>query len=221
MTNTANTPNKFLTIRTEQKLTREKMAEKLKVSIKSIENYESPTYTLPLKIAQKLSDTYGYSLDWIYGKSTKKKLDKEQLSDTNNAEPTASFLIDIRNFFSRSDGEIHFTIPNYLWNYIIDYSKISASNNSVWVKEQKIKELEIKFLNTKHDDLYHRFSVPESDFASFWYFDQKLTPFLDLDNVPKKKQEHTTKQLQELNSLISSLPVSEINLLFHPKKNQK
>lgn len=188
-------------IREELGYTQKQMGEKLKVNEKTIRNYEYFETNFPLESAMYLSKTYGYSLDWIYRNSTKNKFD----SDNDSSKQISKFIIDIRDFISRSDGNIHITIPNYYWNYIKQRNMISSSNLSDYEEKREIAKLEASYKCNNYENLCYRFSIPELDFLSFMHFDDSFIPYVDSDIISDDEYEATDEQKQEVMKFLNSI----------------
>lgn len=197
--------NNLQTIREELGYTQKRMGEIFKVSEKTIRNYEYFEQNFPLESAMYLSKTYGYTLDWIYKNSGKKTFNSENNPETNMPKEISKFVIDIRDFISRSDNNIHFTIPDYYWIFIKQYNQISSSNLSNYEKKRELAKIEANYKNKKTEGLCYRFSIPESEFSSFLHFDDSFIPYADTNIISDAKCEPTDEQKQEVMSFLDSL----------------
>lgn len=195
----------LLAIREELGYTQEEMGEIFQVDKKTIRNYEYFETNFPLEYAMLLSQKYGYTLDWIYKNSSKKTINTENDLNTNPKRDISKFLIDIRDFLSRSNGNIHFTIPNYYWDFIKQYNKITSSNLTSFEKKRKLYEIESSYTRKKPEEFCYRFSIKESDFLMFLHFDDEFIPYIDSNTLSNKESEASEEQKQEVLSFLESI----------------
>jgi len=187
-------------IREELGYTQKEMGEKLKVGEKTIRNYEYFESNLPLESSLYLSKKFGYSLDWIYRNSTNKMNDSEIIE----GKRISNFIVDIRDFISRSDEQIHISIPDYYMNYIKQRNALLSSNLSDYEKKRECAKLDASLKkNTK--SFYYRFTIPESEFLSFLHIDNSFIPYVDSDIESGEDFEPTEEQKQEAMAFLDSL----------------
>lgn len=190
-------------IREDLGLNQKEMGDKLGVTGKTIRNYEYYVTNLPVQSAMELAITYGYSLDWIYIFSSLKKT-----HSTENTKPkfiTDQFIVDIRDFISFSNETVHFSIPDYYWNYIKQRNAIFSSNLFDIEKKRKIMELNASYESISNENFYYRFSIPKSEFMSYLHFDNEFTPYLDSDTFSSEEHEATEEQKKEVKDFFDSL----------------
>lgn len=188
------------TIREKLGFTQKEMGEKLNVSEKTIRNYEYFETNFPLDKAMYLSREYGYSLDWIYGKSA----DKETDPAFNGGKRISKFIVDIRDYISRSNGTIHFTIPDYYLKYIKRRNKLSSSNLSDKEKQREIAKLDASYKEKNATSLYYHFSFPEANFMPFLHIDKDFVPYVESVSGSDDRQP-TDEQKQEMQSFFDVL----------------
>jgi DNA-binding XRE family transcriptional regulator len=202
--------NNFQTIMYEQKLSPQKMAKKLGVTLKTIDNYRT---NLPIDVAIAFSKEYGYTLDWIYRNSHQKYLHPNRLSLSEPKIPNSSPLIDVRKYVFRFDEEIFFAIPHNYWEYMIQLDIINSSGYTSKVKASKIDVLNTKYNEANPNDFCHCFSIPVSNLSNFFNFNGKFVPYADinttngttLDDIFPSKSEPTKKEMEEAISFIEAL----------------
>ena len=193
-------PNNLFKIREELGYTQKQMGEKLKVCEKTIRNYETYETNFPLEKAMYLSKEFNYTLDWIYCNADKMK--KHTLgNDSESSFP--KYNIDIRDFISYSNGMVHFTIPNYYWDYIKTRNAITSSNRSLFEKKREIAKLEAKFKAKKPEGQCRRFSLLETNFSSYIHFDEKFIPYADAES--QEKYVPTDEQVAEFQSFFNQM----------------
>lgn len=191
---------KILNIREELGYTQKEMGEILKVDAKTIRNYEYFKTNLPIEKAEILSKKFGYSLDWIYRESS----DKKRNSKTVEPKRISNFIVDIRDFVSRSNGMIHIAFPDYYWKYIIQRNALSSSNLSKHETEREIAKLDASY-NKNSNCIYYHFSIPESEFFTYLHFDDSFIPYVDSTTDSSEEHEPTEEQKQEFETFFNSL----------------
>lgn len=196
--------NNLANIRDDLGYTQKQMGEILGVSTRMIQKYESYQYNLPIEKAIFLSNKYNYSLDWIYCNRDPYR-NKEYIpcyQCENN-----KFVMDIRNFITRSNDLIHIVIPDNYWNYIKKLNKVMSSNISNVEKNIEKKKLSEKFLENNNKNW--KFSIDYKKFYSYLIFDDKEIPFVDDDNIKKKKV--TESQIKEAEKFLNELLETDNN----------
>lgn len=196
--------NNLANIRDDLGYTQKQMGEILGVSERMIQKYESNQYNLPIEKAFFLSNEYNYSLDWIYC-NRKPYINKEYIpcfQCENN-----KFVMDIRNFITCSNDLIHIVIPDNYWNYIKKLNKVMSSNISNEEKNREKKKLSKIFLENNNKNW--KFSVDINQFCSYLIFDDKETPFVDDNNIKKKKV--TKSQIKEAEKFLKELLETDNN----------
>lgn len=192
-------PCNLLKLREELKLTQKELGNILDVSTRMISNYEISETTLPIEKAILLCEKYNYTLDWIYCFPIKPK----DTNDIINKKEYPSFIADIRNFISRSDDTIFFTIPDYYWKYIKERNAITSSKSPEKDKKRKIAELNAAFCPSENEQKYWRFSIEIDNFLPHLRFDSKFIPFVD--NLENKSREATKEEMEELTTFFETL----------------
>ncbi len=115
--------------------------------------------------------------------------------------------MDIRNFITCSNDLIHIVIPDNYWNYIKKLNKVMSSNISNEEKNREKKKLSKIFLENNNKNW--KFSVDINQFCSYLIFDDKETPFVDDDNIKKKKV--TKSQIKEAEKFLKELLETDNN----------
>lgn len=190
----------LLDIREDLGYTQKEMGEILKVSDKTIRNYEYFESNLPIESALILSKKFGYSLDWIYGNSPDKKRDSEIVIP----KQISNFIVDIRDFVSRYNGMIHFAFPDYYWNYIKQRNALSSSNLSKHEMEREIAKLDASYKKNSNC-IYYRFSIPESEFSTFLLLDDSFIPYVDSATDSSEEHKPTEEEMREFETFLNSL----------------
>lgn len=192
-------------IREELGYSQKQMGEKLNVTPKTIRNYEYFETNFPLESAIFLSQKYGYTLDWIYRNSEQKKSNAENTLNAKHSKDISKFLIDIRDFISRSNGNIHFTIPNYYWDFMKRYNEITSSNLTNFEKKRELSKIEAAYTSKKPEGFCYRFSIQESEFVTRLHFDDDFIPYVDSNVLTHSNCEPTEEQKQEIMSFLESI----------------
>ena len=94
-------------LRSQYGLSQKELGQILGVTKKTISNYELEKSNLPLESALILCKKYSCTLDWIYCHDS-----KNSASDSKE-KPFEPFIVDIRDFISFSNNEVHITLPYY------------------------------------------------------------------------------------------------------------
>lgn len=182
-------PNNLLKIREALGYSQAEMGKILDVSERMICNYETGESNLPIDKAIQLSNTYNYSLDWIYDI---KKTPNIASSSQEHPEELDKFVMDIRNFISFSDGMYHFVIPDNCRKYVNEIYSIFSSNKTDNEKKRLKAELDGKYNNTNKSNIIWRISIPVDEISTYIHFGESFIPYAfiedDSDNEPTKEQ---------------------------------
>lgn len=187
-------------IREELGYTQKQLGKKLKVDAKTIRNYEYFKTNLPIEKAVILSKKFGYSLDWIYRESSHKKRN----SETVEPKRISKFNVDIRDFVSRSNDEIHFVFPDYYRNYMKQCNTLSSSNLSKHEMKREIVKLDASYKKDSNR-VYYRVSIPESKFSTYIHYGNSLIPYVDSAPDSSEEYEPTEEQKREVETFFKSL----------------
>lgn len=190
-------------IRNELGYTQKEMGDVLGVTGRMISYYETNYKDFPLDRAFILAREYNYSLDYIYAMEPP----TNEHTITNGEKLDEQYIVDIRDFISRSNDEIHITIPEYYWTYIRERNSLQSSRNSKDEKKRAIAKLEANYTPNNANGLYRRFSISITEFLSYLKFDKKFIPYSDFDSDDKtsKKIVPTEEEKAEVMNFLDSL----------------
>lgn len=191
-------PTNLWKIRKELKLTQKQMAEFLGVTERMIQMYEEEKTTLPLDKAIYISNKWNYSLDQIYF-----DFDKSN-------KPSGKFTVDIRDFLSRTDDQIIFSIPDYYWDYLKKYNDITESDILSEEKDRLLAELNSKY-DCETNSIIWKCELSISDFLSLIKFGNNEIPFADIDRYDKKNFKPSKTQIDEVTAFLNQISKGEHN----------
>lgn len=179
-------------IRKELGLTQKEFGTILRVSDRTIQNYESsePSSSLPIERAMLIHEKWDYSLDQIY-------------LDFSKKNSFSKFYVDIRDFLSIKEDAIIFSIPDYYWEYLKEIQKIDKSDSLLQEKRRLKKRLEAKYTDKSHTIVW-KYEIPISKFLSLIKFGKEEIPFGNIDNT-KDFSDPTKEQLKELTYFLNEI----------------
>ena len=184
-------------LRSQYELSQKELGQILGVTKKTISNYELEISNLPLESALILCKKYSCTLDWIYCHDS-----KNSASDSKG-KPFEPFIVDIRDFISFSNNEVHITLPYYYYNYIKKRHEIEASPCSHSERLHNIAALESEYDKHNTNGYCRRISIPASEFLSYLQFDDQYALYANSESSQEK--EPTKEQLEEATSFIKEL----------------
>lgn len=193
MNNKNNIYNNLIELGKELGYTQADLAEFLGVDTRMIHNYESGKTLLPIERALKLAEKFNYSLDWLYGNSTK-EFDK-----------CDNFLIDIRNLIYRKNNSIVFSISASYWEYIKTVNTINASSKTTSEKQREILKLKAEYKNTSN--LAWEYSIDINEFLQFYKPDSKSScPYIEESHVETNiSSEQEANSIDFLNFILNNI----------------
>ena len=124
---------RIIKIREWEGLTQETLAEELNTTPQTISLAERGAQMLSPEHARKITQKYGYSLDWIYGISKTPKTENRK------------YYVDIREIISIKDNAVHVKLPSDLYEYLRDLGNLQ--------KRRIDKQLTRKEVSILHDEL--------------------------------------------------------------------
>lgn len=196
--------NNLLQIRKDLGYTQKQMGEVLDVGIRMVCNYETGKHDFPIDKAFILVKEYNYSLNYIYCLEDS----SNEISLYNTPTPNKEYLVDIREFFSRSKDTIQINIPEYCWKYISHLNSIKSSCNSNDEKKRTIAKINANYKKAKDSDgIYRRFEFPKNQFFTCYRFDDDFISYGFIDSEDKMGGEFvpTNEQQEEASTFFNNL----------------
>lgn len=197
-------PSNLFDIRTGLELSQKEFARHLGVSVRMVQFYESGATTLPIDKALIISETWGYSLDEIYSQ-------KKETSIPNNM-----FLVDIRDFLSRQDNSIVFSLPDRYWCYWKERDKIENTPLARSEKKRLLATLEKKYTDSPNDILW-KCVIPIQDFLSLITINNTEIPYASNEDIDTDHQP-TELEIKEASDFLSKMFDNKISLNLHSHK---
>lgn len=182
-------PNNLKNIRAEIGIKQEELAKILNVSERTMRGYESNSdsdfINLPIDKAICISQTYGYSLDYIYC------CQNREFAYQN------AFKYDIRLFITSDENNVYFSMPLKYWDYIHEIMKINSSDKTKEMKAIEITKKSRDYIDYEENDIAFRVSIPKEEFYSYVQFDNGLISFSE-PNSNKNKHKQTKEQTENI-----------------------
>ena len=183
-------PNNLKNIRTEIGITQEKLAKILNVSERTMRGYESKSdgdfINLPIQKAMCISQTYGYSLDYIY------------CCQNREYAYQNVFKYDIRHFITNDDDNVYFSMPLKYWDYIHEIMEINSSAYTKEMKAIEITKVSRDYIDYEENDIIFRVSIPKEEFNTYIQFDNELIPFYESNNSNTNNPKPTKEQIENV-----------------------
>ena len=166
-------------IRAELNYTQKEFGELLGVSERMIQMYEAYVTTLPLDKALYICKRWNYSLDQIYLDFSKKYAFNK-------------FSVNIRDFLTRNNNSIIFSMPDYYWNYLKEINRINNSDILQDDKKRLLAELDDKYSNDTNSVVW-KYKIPVNDFLSNLKFGDDEFPYADIDSEETEHSKGSVK----------------------------
>lgn len=194
-------PNNLKKIREELGKTQEQLGKDLGVDCRTIRAYESENDNnckkLPIEKALKISNMFGYSLDYIYCQKSKEQIYQNK------------FKCDIRKLFFSDENNLYFKLPLKYWDLFNGIMKLSKSGKT----EMNIKEDTIKLFSDYEDfdetDVVFQITMPKEQFSEYIQSAEGLIPYSSEHETTIAKHRPTEEEIKRIVDFFESLTKSE------------